>query len=129
MAYLVLARKYRPQTFAEMTGQEHVVRTLANALKSGHLAHAFLFTGPRGVADAEKIALSDSALGQVARAAEGGMRDALSLLDQVRAAVGDAPSDAAVADAVGAVDPTAVARIGAALVRRDGGAVLAELDG
>ena len=49
MGYLVLARKYRPQTFADMAGQEHVVRTLSNALKSGQLAHAFLFTGPRGV--------------------------------------------------------------------------------
>ena len=49
MGYLVLARKYRPQSFGEMAGQEHVVRTLSNALKSGHLAHAFLFTGPRGV--------------------------------------------------------------------------------
>jgi DNA polymerase-3 subunit gamma/tau len=49
MGYLVLARKYRPQTFAEMTGQEHVVRTLSNALARGRLAHAFLFTGPRGV--------------------------------------------------------------------------------
>src|SRR6516165_8363192 len=49
MTYLVLARKYRPQTFEEMSGQEHVVRTLSNALKSGQLAHAFLFTGPRGV--------------------------------------------------------------------------------
>src|SRR5512137_1483615 len=49
MGYLVLARKYRPQTFADMTGQEHVVRTLSNALARGNLAHAFLFTGPRGV--------------------------------------------------------------------------------
>src|SRR3990172_5436196 len=49
MGYLVLARKYRPQSFGEMTGQEHVVRTLSNELKSGHVAHAFLFTGPRGV--------------------------------------------------------------------------------
>src|SRR5512139_3160627 len=49
MGYLVLARKYRPQTFAEMAGQEHVVRTLSNALGTGQLAHAFLFTGPRGV--------------------------------------------------------------------------------
>ncbi len=47
-AYLVLARKYRPQRFADLTGQEHVVRTLANALKTGRVAHAFLFTGPRG---------------------------------------------------------------------------------
>jgi DNA polymerase-3 subunit gamma/tau len=47
-AYLVLARKYRPQRFADLTGQEHVVRTLSNALRSGRVAHAFLFTGPRG---------------------------------------------------------------------------------
>jgi DNA polymerase-3 subunit gamma/tau len=46
--YLVLARKYRPQRFADLTGQEHVVRTLVNALKIGRVAHAFLFTGPRG---------------------------------------------------------------------------------
>ncbi|MBS2023026.1 MAG: DNA polymerase III subunit gamma/tau [Deltaproteobacteria bacterium] len=47
-AYLVLARKYRPQKFVDLTGQEHVVRTLSNALKSGRIAHALLFTGPRG---------------------------------------------------------------------------------
>ena len=47
-AYLVLARKYRPQRFADLTGQEHVVRTLSNALRTGRVAHAFLFTGPRG---------------------------------------------------------------------------------
>src|SRR5438874_297801 len=46
--YLVLARKYRPQRFQDLTGQEHVVRTLVNALKTGRVAHAFLFTGPRG---------------------------------------------------------------------------------
>src|SRR5467141_80906 len=46
--YLVLARKYRPQRFADLTGQEHVVRTLSNALRTGRVAHAFLFTGPRG---------------------------------------------------------------------------------
>src|SRR5215813_14949677 len=49
MSYLVLARKWRPQTFAEVVGQEHVTRTLRNALSSGRVAHAFLFTGPRGV--------------------------------------------------------------------------------
>src|SRR5512142_2210207 len=268
MGYLVLARKYRPQSFGEMAGQEHVVRTLSNALQSGRLAHAFLFTGPRGVgkttaarlvakclncergptaepcgtcppcveiaegravdvaeidaasnngvdnvrdivdgvkyrpardrfkvfvvdevhmlstgafnallktleeppphvvfvlattdvhkvpetivsrcqrfdfrrltqqqiadqlrrvARAEGLTVSDGALSLVARAAEGGMRDALSMLDQVRAACGDAPDDADVAEAVGAIDPGAVARIAAALVRRDGASVLTEL--
>ena len=49
MAYLVLARKYRPQTFAEIVGQDHVTRTLANAFESDRVHHAFLFCGPRGV--------------------------------------------------------------------------------
>lgn len=49
MSYLVLARKWRPKRFAELVGQEHVVRALSNALESGRLHHAFLFTGTRGV--------------------------------------------------------------------------------
>jgi DNA polymerase III subunit gamma/tau len=49
MSYTVLARKYRPQTFADLVGQEHVTRTLANAIAGGRVAHAFLFTGVRGV--------------------------------------------------------------------------------
>lgn len=48
MAYLVLARKYRSQTFSEVLGQEHVTQTLQNAILSGRLAHAILFCGPRG---------------------------------------------------------------------------------
>jgi len=48
MSYLVLARKYRPQTFAEVLEQEHVTRTLRNALSAGRVAHALLFAGPRG---------------------------------------------------------------------------------
>jgi DNA polymerase-3 subunit gamma/tau len=268
MAYLVLARKYRPQRFGEMSGQEHVVRTLSNALKTGQLAHAFLFTGPRGVgktttarlvakalncehgptaepcgtctpcveitegravdvveidaasnngvdnvrdiieavkyrpardrfkifvidevhmlsqgafnallktleeppphvkfvlattdvhrvpetivsrcqrfefkrltvaqiaeqlgkvAEAEGMRLSPAALALVARAAEGGMRDALSILDQVRAACGDSPSEAEVAEALGAVDAAAISRLCGALVARDGAAVLSEI--
>ncbi|HSR64962.1 MAG TPA: DNA polymerase III subunit gamma/tau, partial [Xanthomonadaceae bacterium] len=49
MSYLVLARKWRPKRFAELVGQEHVVRALTNALESGRVHHAFLFTGTRGV--------------------------------------------------------------------------------
>ena len=49
MSYLVLARKWRPKRFSELVGQEHVVRALTNALDSGRVHHAFLFTGTRGV--------------------------------------------------------------------------------
>ena len=49
MAYTVLARKYRPQSFADLVGQEHVARTLGNAIEADRVAHAFLFTGVRGV--------------------------------------------------------------------------------
>ncbi|NML45505.1 DNA polymerase III subunit gamma/tau [Ramlibacter sp. G-1-2-2] len=49
MSYLVLARKYRPRTFSQMVGQEHVVQALSNALEQQRLHHAYLFTGTRGV--------------------------------------------------------------------------------
>jgi len=49
MSYLVLARKYRPQRFADLVGQEHVSRTLTNAIQQNRVHHAFLFTGARGV--------------------------------------------------------------------------------
>ncbi|HEY3353080.1 MAG TPA: DNA polymerase III subunit gamma/tau, partial [Polyangia bacterium] len=49
MSYLVLARKWRPQTFTEIVGQEHVTRTLTNAIGAGRIHHAFLFSGARGV--------------------------------------------------------------------------------
>lgn len=48
MAYLVLARKYRPQTFEEVIGQAHVAQTLKHAIEAGRVAHAILFSGPRG---------------------------------------------------------------------------------
>ena len=47
--YLVIARKYRPQTFEEVVGQDHIVTTLKNAITMNRIAHAYLFTGPRGV--------------------------------------------------------------------------------
>ncbi|MDQ8189622.1 DNA polymerase III subunit gamma/tau [Roseibacillus persicicus] len=48
MSYQVFARKYRPRTFKDVLGQDHVVRTLRNAIEQGRLAHAYLFVGPRG---------------------------------------------------------------------------------
>ena len=48
MAYQVIARKYRPQRFADVVGQEHVTQTLANAITQKRIAHAYLFCGPRG---------------------------------------------------------------------------------
>ena len=49
MSYRVFARKYRPQKFEEVVGQEHITRTLQNAIKGNRLAQAYLFVGPRGV--------------------------------------------------------------------------------
>ena len=49
MSYLVIARKWRPGSFDDVVGQEHVTRTLVNAIKSERVAHAYLFTGARGV--------------------------------------------------------------------------------
>src|SRR5215510_9288421 len=48
MSYQVIARKYRPQRFQEVVGQEHVTQTLVNAINQGRIAHAYLFCGPRG---------------------------------------------------------------------------------
>ncbi|MBM4379841.1 MAG: DNA polymerase III subunit gamma/tau [Deltaproteobacteria bacterium] len=266
MSYVVLARKWRPQAFSDMTGQAHVVRTVANALQQDRVAHAYLFCGPRGVGKttaarllakalncekgptaepcgscracteiaqgacvdvaeidgasnngvenvrairdnaqylpqrdrhkiyiidevhmlsnpafnallktleeppghvkfifattepeklpdtilsrcqrhnfrrisaremlarlkeicgAEGLQLSDSALALVVRQSEGGMRDALSLLDQVLSACGKSPTDESVSEALGAIDRTAVHALTEALVRREPRAVLA----
>ncbi|MDR0676549.1 MAG: DNA polymerase III subunit gamma/tau [Elusimicrobiota bacterium] len=49
MSYIALARKYRPKNFCDIIGQEHISKTLMNALKSNHISHAYIFAGPRGV--------------------------------------------------------------------------------
>jgi len=268
MSYLVLARKWRPQKFQDMTGQEHVVRTLANAIKQDRVAHAYLFCGPRGtgkttaarllakalncekgptpepcgqckacqeiaagtsvdvaeidgasnngvenvreirenakylpqrdrhkiyiidevhmlsaaafnallktleeppghvkfifattephklpdtilsrcqrhnfrripaarmlerlkeIAASEKIGVSERSLSLLVRQSEGGMRDALSLLDQILSACGPDPSDEAVVEALGAIDRTVVQQMTEGLIRRDAGKVLAHV--
>ncbi|MBU1255650.1 DNA polymerase III subunit gamma/tau [Patescibacteria group bacterium] len=64
---LVLYRKYRPQSFSEIIGQEHIVKTLTNALKLDKVAHAYLFTGPRGTGKCVKYDTNivDSRTGQI----------------------------------------------------------------
>jgi DNA polymerase III subunit gamma/tau len=71
-AYRVLARKYRPQTFAELIGQEAMVRTLANAIARDRLAHAFLMTGVRGVGKTSTARLIAKALNCVGPDGQGG---------------------------------------------------------
>jgi len=70
--YRVLARKYRPQTFAELIGQEAMVRTLANAIARDRLAHAFLMTGVRGVGKTSTARLIAKALNCVGTDGQGG---------------------------------------------------------
>lgn len=62
MAYISLYRKYRSQTFGDLVGQDHVVRTLQNAIESGRIAHAYLFTGPRGTGKTSSARLLAKAL-------------------------------------------------------------------
>ena len=67
MTYQVLARKWRPQAFDAVVGQDPVTRTLRNALASGRVAHAYLFTGPRGVGKTTTARLLAKALACTAR--------------------------------------------------------------
>ncbi|HJU14864.1 MAG TPA: DNA polymerase III subunit gamma/tau, partial [Stellaceae bacterium] len=70
--YRVLARKYRPQTFAELIGQEAMVRTLANAMAAGRIAHAFMLTGVRGVGKTTTARIIARALNCVGPDGKGG---------------------------------------------------------
>jgi DNA polymerase-3 subunit gamma/tau len=71
-AYRVLARKYRPQTFSELIGQDAMVQTLGNAIKRDRLAHAFLMTGVRGVGKTSTARLIAKALNCIGADGQGG---------------------------------------------------------
>ncbi len=71
-AYRVLARKYRPSTFAELIGQEAMVRTLSNAIATGRIAHAFILTGVRGVGKTTTARILARALNCVGPGGSGG---------------------------------------------------------
>jgi DNA polymerase-3 subunit gamma/tau len=75
MSYLVLARKYRPKSFTEMVGQEHVVRALGNALQTQRLHHAYLFTGTRGVGKTTVSRILVKSLNCVGADGQGGITD------------------------------------------------------
>src|SRR3972149_2417147 len=62
MSYIVLSRRYRPKSFDEIVGQKHIVTTLVNALQSDHVAHAYLFAGPRGVGKTSMARILSKAL-------------------------------------------------------------------
>ena len=70
--YRVLARKYRPQTFAQLIGQDAMVQTLANAIRRERLAHAFLMTGVRGVGKTSTARLIAKALNCIGADGTGG---------------------------------------------------------
>ncbi len=86
MTYQVLARKWRPQAFAGVVGQDAVTRTLQNALASGRVAHAYLFTGPRGVGKTTTARLLAKALACTARSGSEACGACPSCLDFVSGA-------------------------------------------
>ncbi len=75
MSYLVFARKFRPQTFDEVIGQEPITTTLKNAISKNRIAQSFLFTGSRGVDEIRNLRDAESLLDQLASFGEGEIKE------------------------------------------------------
>ncbi|MCW5547671.1 MAG: DNA polymerase III subunit gamma/tau [Opitutaceae bacterium] len=86
-SYQVIARKWRPQTFADVVGQDHVVRTLRNAIERNRIAHAYLFVGPRGTGKTSTARIFAKALN-----CTGGPKADFDVNDPVVKAIGDGSS-------------------------------------
>ena len=99
-AYRVLARKYRPQSFAELVGQEAMVRTLTNAFAAGRIAHAFILTGVRGVGKTTTARIIAKALNCIGAGGTGGPTiDPCGVCDNCRAIAEDRHVDVMEMDA------------------------------
>src|SRR5204862_387066 len=146
MSYQALARKYRPQSFGDIVGQETTVRTLQNAIRENRIHHAYLFSGVRGVGKTTVARILAKALNCVhgpapepdnecvicreiiARRGEGSVRDALSLLDQVIAFSGRNVTAADVATVLGLSDTNFFARVVDLIAAGDHGGILEALN-
>src|SRR5919109_1447087 len=138
-----LYRRYRPQTFAAIVGQEHVTRTLRNAIASGQVSHAYLLSGSRGIGkttiarripyagmvkqlaaicEQEELKFEPAALEAIARHAQGSLRDAESILDMVAQFSQGASTLADVNELVGVSEREEASLLFDALAANDGAA-------